>query len=316
MDEQKQTITLSELKTQITELEKEVAAGDGSMEYRRCVYLKYEWERQVRYWMAREGKYFYKRYDHDLGSGIPTGSSVYMYEYAQFHVDGYGPTLPSKYEGMMWIEGRDKDLFSVRYPGEVSTARPLPKGEYRFYFNAVPRDYVICRGKPKEERERDEHFVKVTAPREALHEAFFDPVVNTSTSAVGADGSLGVLKPTDFRVTGYSGFRRVTSTTTMKGLYWENNKVRMEFAGRAPQMELSIGFMDVIELDGKVSLTLDFNKSSLSSDGRSLSWDASKQPWKAGGQAHAANQGGYGWHRGRVQGAGYRVRSLAAAVDK
>ena len=120
------------------------------------------------------------------------------------------------------------------------------------------------------------------APREVLHEAFFDPVVNTSTSAVGADGSLGALKPTDFRVTGYSGFRRVTSTTTMKGLYWENNKVRMEFAGRAPQMELSIGFMDVIGLDGKVSLTLDFNKSSLSSDGKSLSWDASKQPWKAG----------------------------------
>ena len=56
----------------------------------------------------------------------------------------------------------------------------------------------------------------------------------------------------------------------------------MEFAGSAPRTELSGSFMDVIGLDGKVVLTLDFNKSALSSDGKSLSWDASKQPWKAG----------------------------------
>ena len=208
MAEQKNTITLSELKTKIQELEKEVEAGDGSMEYRRCVYLKYEWERRVRYWIAREGEYFYTRHDHVQESGMPAGSWLFMHRFAHFYVERFGATLPNEYDGKFWLEGRDKDMFTVEYPGLVSMARPLPKGEYRFFFNTVSGKYIICDAKPKEEREREEHFVNVTAPREALHEAFFDPVVNTSTSAVGADGSLGALKPTDFRVTGYSGFRR------------------------------------------------------------------------------------------------------------
>ena len=130
---------------------------------------------------------------------------------------GYPPASLGKY----WLEGRDKDLFvaqavdpepkdwwgngvinSVIYSRKLSTARPLPAGEYKFYFEALPAERVICSGHVELEKNTREWFITVAAPAGTLHEAFFDPVLDTSTSAVGADSTDGVLKPSAFTDSG------------------------------------------------------------------------------------------------------------------
>ena len=276
------TISLSDLKSRVKAMDDLLKQGEGVAGYRECLVVKHFVLRRVDYQeLIATGPGPYLDFDVHTSSGLPAGSVV-----SEGRIFGGR----SKEYSRDFFTGPDADLFldevkdndndaSTGYSSVSKIRRPLPSGKYEIHHNSQPPVFVPCNFVPEP---YSKWFVNVTAPRGTLHEAFFDPVVNTSTSAVGADGSLGALKPTDFRVTGYSGFRRVTSTTTVKGLYWENNKVRMEFAGSAPRTELSGSFMDVIGLDGKVSLTLDFNKSALSSDGKSLSWDASKQPWKAG----------------------------------
>ena len=66
------TITKGDLKARIAAIEEEVAAGDGSEAYRDCVYEKYKWEREVRFYKeAMGGVYFYRRYDEAISSGLP-----------------------------------------------------------------------------------------------------------------------------------------------------------------------------------------------------------------------------------------------------
>ena len=145
------TIALAELKVRIVELEEEIDAGDGSEEYRECVLFKYVWDGGVRYHkeqLALRGEgYHYKRQDHALDSGLPAGSMMYTFELAHHYVEVHGESIPSKYAAMFRLGGRDKDLFDVEYPGEVSLARPLPSGTYKFYFDAAPARYIVCDGK-------------------------------------------------------------------------------------------------------------------------------------------------------------------------
>ena len=247
------------------------AAMHGKDAYRECLAEKYHDDRRV-IWGVE-----YSRLDiGTVASGLPAGARV-------GDPARLGGTPNTTYPGER-IEDNDARLFAFA-PYRFHISRPLPAREYRFYWSLHGNPIrSICDAdiQPEAIRKSVEVFLKVTTPAGTLHEAFFDPVVNTTTSAVGADDSLGVLKPTDFRVTGYSGLTKVTSTTTVKGLYWRSNKARMEFAGSAPRSELSGSSMDIIGLDGKVSLTLDFDKSTLSPDRRSLVWDVCKQPWKAG----------------------------------
>ena len=132
------TISLADMKTKIAELDAEVEEGDGSEEYRECVRFKYEWENNVslrKEERAAQGEgYYYNRYDHALASGQAAGSVFHTYEFWQIWVIDYGETIPSKYASMFQLDGQDEGLFVVEYPGEVSPARPLPAGEYRFYF--------------------------------------------------------------------------------------------------------------------------------------------------------------------------------------
>ena len=53
-DRERADHTLSAFKAKVAELEAEVAAGDGSEEYRDCVYSKYSWPRRLR-WRAENG---------------------------------------------------------------------------------------------------------------------------------------------------------------------------------------------------------------------------------------------------------------------
>ena len=271
-----QTITLSELKARIAEVEKEIKAGDGSEEYWECVLHKYVWEGEVRYrkeLLASQGEgYYHMRYDHTLASGQAAGSVIYIFELRHDYIAVHGETIPSKYEAMFQLGGRDKDLFDVEYPGEVSLARPLPTGEYKFYFNHTPKRFIVCDGKPEEERKRREHFVTVTAPDGTLHEAFFDPIAEGA--ALVADDFRGTLKPTDFSSGG--------STTTIRRIGWDSNRTWMELSSAT---SLTGHHIDFIELDGSVGLTLDFDDATATStdDGaHALVWGVCGQPWSAG----------------------------------
>ena len=275
------TITLAELKTRIAELDAEIEAGDGSQEYSDCVYAKYEKQGQVDYLkqqLADKGDepwvkdgYFYRRSDHALTSGDAAGTHVYTNFEADSVVTAYGETIPDQYAGRFPLDGRDADLFTVEYPGEVSTARPLPAGEYRHYDAGMPKKYVVCGGLPEEERKRLEHFVTVTAPSGVVHEAFFDPVA--IRAAVGADESNGALSPTGFTIG--------DTVLAMESLTWDDGVVTLNLS---PYAVLSGGHLEFIVLDGTVSLILSVDAATQDGTAGTLTWTIATQPWSDGDQ--------------------------------
>ncbi|MXY22691.1 MAG: hypothetical protein F4Y49_15325 [Dehalococcoidia bacterium] len=278
------TITLSELRTRIGAVDTEVQNGNGSEEYRSCVWYKHYKERNVRRELATKGT-VYLRIDRELTSGLPAGSTIYRDQ------GGLAMGYPPANLGRYWLEGRDKDLFvaqavdpqpkdwwgngvinSVVYSRELSTARPLPVGEYKFYFEALPAERVVCSGQVELARNSREWFINIVAPAGTLHEAFFDPVLDTSTSAVGADSTNGVLKPSVFTDSG-------GATTTIGSLEWESGTVKMNVS---PHTALDGQVLDFIKLDGTVSLSLYTADATTDAANNTLNWSVASQPWEDG----------------------------------
>ncbi len=266
------TITLAGLKSRIAELQREINAGDGSEDYRRCVFNKYNKEREVRYTIKLDGEYYHYSTEHYLTSGSPAGSHVYSGPFAAEWLATHGDDPPSFYlKGEDWLGGRDAGLFNAGYPVTVTTARPLPEGKYSFYYDSMHRSYAICDAMPQEEKERHELFVIVTAPAGMLHEAFFDPVA--AGAAFTADGSNGQLEPAAF--TDANG-----APATIQRIEWESQQVRMEFS---PSVPLSGHHVDFIALDGSVALRLSTDDAAQAVDGdkTTLMWDVCSEPWSA-----------------------------------
>ena len=188
------TITLAAMKAEVAGIEQEIAAGGGSDAYRDCLYEKYRWEREVSPYAP--GSYYYKRYDENLASGQPAGT--FVYSDLQLPVRELGQLKPNW--GEYRIIGRDHALFVTDPRLTVNTARPLPAGEYKFNPFSIAQDYIICDALPEKEKRRFEIFVTVTAPAGTLHEALFDPAA--IGTAVGADGTNGVVEPAGFTVGG------------------------------------------------------------------------------------------------------------------
>ena len=181
-------------------------------------------------------------------------------------------TIPSKYEAMFQLGGQDQGLFHVEYPGKVFLARPLPSGEYRFYFIDTPKRYIVCDDMPEEEKKRQEHFVAVASLPGTVHEAFFDPVAQGT--AVVADDYRGALKPASFGADG--------AETAIRRIGWDTNRAWVEFSS-APS--LANHHIDFIELDGSVGLRLDVDDAAAvatGDGGQALVWGVCDQPWAAG----------------------------------
>ena len=263
------TITLTDLKAKVAANDREVAAGGGSEAYKECLYLKHWWERRARYMKEHYGPfedgrdYFYIRDDSAINSGLPAGTRAFTDPNG-----GEGETAPPGL-GAITITGRDAELFRTKRPGVADTVRPLPAGEYRFYYGYLPREYVICDGEPEEEKKRHEVFVAVTAPTGTVHEAFFDPV--SIGAAVGADATNGVLTPSAFTIGSVS--------TTLQSLKWQGGSVTLELS---PAASLTGYTLDFIALDGSVALSLDGGAATVS--GGTLTWTVAAQPWQAGDQ--------------------------------
>ena len=269
------TITLIDLKTEIADIARELSAGDGSEAYRECVAFKYQWERETQFRLD-SGIDLYRRIDDAVFSGLPAGVVVYE-DAVAIHL---APSSHSIWLPQLWLEGSDNDLFAVELPGIVTTARPLPAGEYRFYYLSRLYQAIICDAYPEQLKRSREHFVTVTAPSGVLHELFFDPV--TVGSAVYADDTNGELKPATF--TDADG-----GSATIEGISYESTSMGSGQSGTVeievdPHESLTGQLVDFIELDGTVSLSLDAGDATVDSANDTLSWGVSSDPWEDGDQ--------------------------------
>ena len=276
------TITLGEIKMRIGAVTAKLDAGDGSEEYRECVQHTYRREGDDRYSIQTRGDgYFYRIPDQELDSGLIASSEVY-------ETVAYGGLPDQRAE--VWLDGGNADLFrvefsygvphdfsgdgtndSIKYIQRVVSTRPLPVGVYNTHYNNRDAHYVRCAGYAS----RYEWTVTVNAPEGTLHEAFFDPV--TVGTAVAADSTNGVLKPTTFSdVNG--------ALATLERIAWEPG------AGETGTVKLQVnpptGLTDqevnFIALDGSIILSLQVANATVDAANRTLSWAVASQPWQSG----------------------------------
>ena len=216
----------------------EVTAGGGSERYRKCLIGKYDWKYDVvdrKAFLAALGEEYQRQFARELASGSPAGSEVYEGGKALQFSDTTKASEPTWSDIAVIKSGQDASLFNHTWPLIATTTRPLPAGEYRFYWAEQNQFFALCDALPDDYKTRDEVVFTVTAPENTLHEAFFDPV--TLASGVGADSSNGVLNPAAFTVDGTS--------TSITGLKWDSGSVTVTLS---PYSSLSGHKLDFIEL--------------------------------------------------------------------
>ena len=295
------TITLGELKRQITAVNTRLNAGDGSEAYKDCVKLKYQIDRLEQYRLGHLPSNphpnerlhsFEPSVVGDVATGQPAGLEVFYYRSG-------GWANPATTTDRVWFTGTDASLFEVKHgpqtPGadhdkdgvsdgfnfdlSIVSTRPFPAGTYEFISNRIPHSFLPCEAT---------YSFPVTAtlelPDGVLHELFFDPVM--VGSSIAADDTNGVLKPASF--TGADG-----SPATIGRIAYEPSSAGSERAGTVklaitagshPDDVLGVGSLDFIELDGSVSLSLEVFDASVDNVNKVLSWTVASQPWEDGDQ--------------------------------
>ena len=253
------TVTLSSLKSSITSTLAEVR--DSVPGHRECLIAKERHERII--WPAG---YKYEN-EFELASGSPAGTVVTRRGgpggdvYQRIHL--FGDDAP--YFDTTIVDA-DSDPRNG-YDGNTKTVRPLPARRYVVeettqFSNMVPCGYVPS--------DRGRWTFVVTAPVDTLHELFFDPV--TVGSTVAADATNGVLKPSSFTDAN-------DSSATIGGISYESSTVKVEVT---PNAALAGHIVDIIKLDGTVSLSLDDADATVDDANDTLSWSVSSQPWEDG----------------------------------
>ena len=255
------TIALADLKAKIAALKAELKAGEGIEGFERCISGRILYERIVR--AASLGP---RQEQKAIASGLASGAEIYSRE------NNHGEPKYNNY----WLRGPDADLFealnvdgddssATGYTYMLSTARPLPAGEYGFHYISQHYTRIPCNFKPDDTY--SDWTVTVTAPAGTVHEAFFDPAV-LARGSVGADASSGVLEPKAFSVG--------RASTELQSLKWQGGTATLTLSVPA---SLSGHFLDFIELDGTVAVSLDGSAASVS--GGTLTWRVASQPWQA-----------------------------------
>ncbi len=257
------TITLAQLKTKVNGIEQDAVAGGGSEAYRDCLYWKYREARGVsKRNESRGGEPYYKRWDETMDSGLPVGSEAYAIP----TVDSVSHAYESDYAEYE-LTGRDADLFFGEFPGYARNIRPLPEGEYKFYFNIEYAFFVPCDGQPEEQKTAHEVFVTVTAPEGTVHEALFDPV--SSEDAVGHHGTGDALSATDFTLAD-------GTEISIESLVHDSERLTL---GLSTFNALTGHTLDFITVDGTSALTLNASAAAVNAEYGTLTWAVSDQPW-------------------------------------
>ena len=249
------TISVPEMRALIAELEQWRRQGEGVEGHLKCIRDSFARERRINGKKER-GESLNTTYDFYLNSGLQMDTVI---------------NEPLPMDGKWWLQGKDGNLFAFAN-GALRTTRPLPTGEYRFFSSYQMPVSIPCNYHPDEYKTRHENFVHVTAPEGTLHEAFFDPVA--VGASVTADVSNGVLEPASFKV-------EDMEATTIGGITWESQRVRMEFSPSAPPAGNHSAF---IALDGSVVLRLKIEDATqvVEGNGTTLTWGVCSQPWEAG----------------------------------
>ncbi len=249
-----ETITIPELKAVMARLEQWRKDGEGVEGHEYCIHSSFIDKRRVNEAKER-GETTYVRSDRSMESGTPAGTALIATH-----------TL----DGNVWLEGTGAEVFEVApySNGVIRTQRPLHGGVFRYFWNRQGSTYIPCGYLPDDAQNTIEHFVTVTVPEGVIHEAFFDPVA--IGDAVGADATIGQLKPVEFDVEG-------GGTKSISSIEWEDGEVRMVLSPSAP----SDGYdLDFIGLDGDVSLRLLGSEATVS--GGTITWEVATQPWNDG----------------------------------
>ena len=265
------TISLSGIKSLIEANEAMLAKGEGVPGYEECVREMFEFDAAL----YSDGERLPNSLERYIPSGQPTGHRLWP---------KVGQYEESAVYARWWTTGPDADLFIFRiaddpdndpttgYAWEEIATRPIPQGSYLFYANNQPSIWVPCDYSPKALLDMDDTTVIVTAPRGTLHEAFFDPA-DMKGGAIGANGSNGVLKPTDFTFNGAS--------VSLDSIRWDSQAVEMRLS---PHTRLANHHADFIAPDGSIALRLDFDDASETGAGanRALKWNVCVQRWSDG----------------------------------
>ena len=259
------TMQFSALKTRITEIAAMITAGDGTKVYSDCLYNKltrHEWYRGKTF-PGRTGEW-------EIASGAAAGTE--LLKSAKISGSAYNVYSTSGADAAHFSETivDDDTIASNSYYTITAPTRPLPAGAYTANFHLQHHRNLICGFNPTHSNYTT-YNVTVTAPYGTLHEAFFDPV--TVGTAVKADGSNGVLKPTSFTVG--------STATDLTSLEWASNQVVLTLN---PHVSLSGQVLDFIELDGSVSLSLSASDATVDSTSGTHSWSVTTEPWEDGDQ--------------------------------
>ena len=267
-----ETISLSGMKTKITTTNDMV---DDSIDgHRECLLAKFKRERSG----TSKLPAFYAEVEKTIDSGQPAGTAIVTFTRAALSTD-------EPYD-RAFLEGPNSDSFRVttttwapvtRGSGYIEGSyshdfafemtRPLPKGQYVFHDGYQKHEFFPCGYTPPHRRKWT---VDVEAPEGTLHELFFDPV--TVGSTVAADTTNGVLKPVGF--TDSNG-----GSATLSSISYEFGTVKVEVT---PDDALAGQVVDIIELDGSVSLSLVVDEATVDAANDTLSWTVSSQPWEDG----------------------------------
>ena len=277
----KPRVTLADLKTKIAW----VTGGAGIEGYEECirwslasiryyrdyeVYHGYQWGRGKRDRTGSFGGYKIVDgvfiWDWESGTAAPqflrakdkTGARRWGPAYDKYEIRGEHAAFFVSY-----IIDDDNDSQNG-YLLEVATKRPLIAGTYNISMLGYSYRYIPCNYSWPDFRFIEER-INVTAPAGTIHEAFFDPIdVGGSVQASETDG---VLKPRTF------------TGGTLNSIGYSDTAVTI---GVTPETALDGRIVEVIEIDGTVSLSLDVSDATVNATDDTLSWTVAEAPWADG----------------------------------
>ena len=238
--------------------------------YRECIQASLDIERYHRDWEAYHGRP-YERYQEprQISSGAGAGAVVHDYDLrrsAQYDV----PYRTGPDSDLFRAQNIDDDALSSNgYLHRLATSRPLPSATYSVIFHLQPPYAIPCAFQP--EYGGLEFLTTATAPNGTIHEAFFDPVA-LAGGRVGADTSgNGVLRPQALTFNG--------TGSSLESLSWQSGKVTLTLTDG---IDLTGLILDVIDIDGNVSLSLKANDGTVDSTKETYRWSVANAPWAAG----------------------------------
>ena len=239
------SVTVEYIRSRVAAVEREYNGGDGSQAYRDCVEFKYEWHSRVQQEIQEYGSVRPFGTKRRMPSGLPAQTIAFTTDSVRWRTQDETELPPGD---RIWTEGRDADMLVGVWPGVIKTTRPLPVGEYRALFGAMPARHAICDAQPRAQMEASQYFLTVEAPMGTLAESFFDPY---------ADGSA------------------VTGTTTVGTISWQAGRVTADLT-----IDVIGHALDFIGLDGTTTLSLIVADATESAG--TLTWTVPTQPWSAG----------------------------------